>query len=329
MKNVENNKYNESTRDLTPDANRDPLSGEPGAHPVGSGVGAGIGGTIGAVIGAPGGPVGVVAGATVGGMVGGLVGKGAAEAVNPTTELEYWRGAFTNRPYATGRRYEDFEPVYLSTIDTYNASPSRPFDEVEPSIRTAWERRRGAATLQWENVRDASRDAWDRLMRLAGRRDQPTLAASEAESKAADDANEVLRELQNSVTGYKSAAEKIENHTYRTALRQLAAEREQSVAELKPMIQARGKDAAESGSVMGALQRSWMALSSALGGGDHAIISACERAEDSVLKSYEDVLDRETLTQPLRDVITRQYVQAKRAHDLVRAWRDQFEVAKH
>jgi uncharacterized protein (TIGR02284 family) len=324
----QNNKYNTPRPDAT-DANRDPITGAPGAHPVGSGVGASIGGTIGAVVGSPAGPAGVVAGAALGGVVGGLVGKGAAEAVNPTTELEYWRGAFPSRPYATGRRYEDFEPVYLTTIDTYNASPGRSFDDVEPSIKGAWERRRGMATLQWENVREASRDSWDRLMRLAGRRDTQPLAASEAEAKAADDANDVLKELQNSVTGYKSAAEKIENHTYRTALRQLASERERAVAELKPLIESRGKDAAESGSVMGALHRSWMALSSALGGGDHAIISACERSEDSVVKAYEDALDGETLTPPLRDVITRQYVQAKRAHDLVRAWRDQFQTARH
>src|SRR5436309_15726480 len=85
------------------DANRDPLSGEPGAHPVGTGVGAAGGGAAGAAIGAvvsgPLSPAGAVVGAVVGAVAGGLAGKGAAEAVNPTAEDVYWRSAYATRPY--------------------------------------------------------------------------------------------------------------------------------------------------------------------------------------------------------------------------------------
>src|SRR5688572_26056720 len=69
-----------------PDANRDPITGTPGAHPVGTGVGAAGGGAAGAAIGMAAGPVGAAVGATVGAIAGGLAGKGAAEAVNPTVE---------------------------------------------------------------------------------------------------------------------------------------------------------------------------------------------------------------------------------------------------
>src|SRR5687768_11457652 len=82
------------------DANRDPLSGETGAHPVGTGVGAASGGTVGAVIGgAVGGPVGAMIGAAVGGLAGGLAGKGIAESVNPSEEDAFWRDNYTSRPY--------------------------------------------------------------------------------------------------------------------------------------------------------------------------------------------------------------------------------------
>ena len=64
------------------DANRDPISGEPGAHPVGTGVGAAAGGAAaGAAGGLVGGPIGAAAGAVVGGVVGGLAGKSIAEVV--------------------------------------------------------------------------------------------------------------------------------------------------------------------------------------------------------------------------------------------------------
>ncbi len=54
-------------------ANRDPITGAPGAHPLGTGIGAAAGGiAAGAAIGAVAGPVGALAGAVVGAVAGGL-----------------------------------------------------------------------------------------------------------------------------------------------------------------------------------------------------------------------------------------------------------------
>ncbi len=65
--------------------NRDPLTGEQGAHPIGTGLGAAAGGVAaGAAVGTVAGPIGTVVGAAVGAVTGGLAGKGAAEAVDPT-----------------------------------------------------------------------------------------------------------------------------------------------------------------------------------------------------------------------------------------------------
>jgi uncharacterized protein (TIGR02271 family) len=82
-------------RNKNKDANRDPISGEPGSHPVGTGVGAVAGGAAGAAAGAAtgaavgtagAGPIGTGIGAAVGAVVGGLAGHGAAEGLNPTNE---------------------------------------------------------------------------------------------------------------------------------------------------------------------------------------------------------------------------------------------------
>src|SRR5688572_12921231 len=76
------------------DANRDPISGEPGSHPVGTGVGAVAGGAAGAAAGAAtgaavgtagAGPIGTAVGAAAGAIVGGLAGHGTAEGLNPTS----------------------------------------------------------------------------------------------------------------------------------------------------------------------------------------------------------------------------------------------------
>ena len=86
-----NNPNTTRTPDSNP-ANRDPISGAPGAHPVGTGVGAVAGGAAaGAAIGAIAGPVGAVVGVAVGAVVGGLAGKGVAEMADPTAEEAYRR----------------------------------------------------------------------------------------------------------------------------------------------------------------------------------------------------------------------------------------------
>lgn len=66
-------------------ANRDPITGAPGAHPVGTGIGAATGGVAaGAAAGSVAGPVGTAVGAAVGAVAGGLAGKGVAEKADPT-----------------------------------------------------------------------------------------------------------------------------------------------------------------------------------------------------------------------------------------------------
>ena len=90
------------------DANRDPISGAPGAHPVGTGVGAAAGGVAaGALAGTVAGPVGTVVGAAIGAVAGGLAGKGIAEAIDPTAEEAYWRENFSGRPYVKGESDRD------------------------------------------------------------------------------------------------------------------------------------------------------------------------------------------------------------------------------
>src|SRR5882672_11845576 len=86
--------------DFDRDENRDPITGEHGAHPVGAGVGAAVGGAAaGAAAGMAAGPVGTVAGAILGGVVGGLAGKEIAEQIDPTVEEHYWRNEYGGRDY--------------------------------------------------------------------------------------------------------------------------------------------------------------------------------------------------------------------------------------
>lgn len=148
-------------------ANRDPISGAPGAHPVGTGVGALAGGAAaGAAVGTVAGPVGTLVGAAVGVIAGGLAGKGVAEAIDPTREDAYWRENYSGRPYVSqGSTYDDYGPAYGLGVDGVSRHPGRSFDDAEPELSRQWSARSGTSTLRWDNAREAARDGWNRAGR--------------------------------------------------------------------------------------------------------------------------------------------------------------------
>ncbi len=146
-------------------ANRDPLSGEVGAHPIGVGLGAVAGGmAVGAAVGTVAGPIGTAIGALFGAVAGGLVGKGAAEMVEPTADDAYWRANYAQRAYAANHAadWDDYEPAYRYGANHYNRNVGRGFDEVEEEMGKNWETVRGSSTLAWDVARYASADAWER-----------------------------------------------------------------------------------------------------------------------------------------------------------------------
>src|SRR5262245_38081738 len=145
------------------DANRDPITGEPGAHPVGTGVGAALGGAAaGAAAGAVGGPAGAAVGAVVGGIAGGFAGKAAAESIDPTAEEAYWRENYPNRPYyEEGISFYEYAPAYRYGWESRARVADRSYDETEAELREGWES--SSQRMDWDEARPAVRDAWDRI----------------------------------------------------------------------------------------------------------------------------------------------------------------------
>jgi uncharacterized protein YjbJ (UPF0337 family) len=147
------------------DENRDPISGETGAHPVGVAAGGTSGAAAGSAIGtAVGGPLGGIIGAAAGAIAGGLAGKGVAETVNPTEEEKYWREAYQTRPYyRIGRPYEQYEPGYRYGWESASRPEyqGRSFEEVESQLAGEWPSYYSAA--DFSEYRDAARDAYERI----------------------------------------------------------------------------------------------------------------------------------------------------------------------
>lgn len=147
------------------DANRDPISGAPGAHPVGTGVGAAAGGATGAAVGSVAGPVGTLVGAAVGAIAGGLAGKGVAEMVDPTVEDAYWKESYASEPYYSKERgYDFYAPAYRAGYEGRAKYDGRTFDDVEEDLAADYARFQGN-DMTWQEVRPATRAAWDRVDR--------------------------------------------------------------------------------------------------------------------------------------------------------------------
>jgi hypothetical protein len=147
------------------DANRDPITGTPGAHPVGVGLGAAAGGmATGAAVGTVAGPVGTAVGAAVGAIAGGLAGKGIAEKIDPTVEETYWAGQYDKEDYYDQRyTYQDYQPGYRTGWEGRSRYSGRTYEEVERDLQADYERNRGKSKLDWDNNRHAVRAGWDRL----------------------------------------------------------------------------------------------------------------------------------------------------------------------
>jgi hypothetical protein len=148
------------------DANRDPISGAPGAHPVGTGIGATGGAVAGAAIGSVAGPVGAGIGLAAGAVVGGLAGKGVAEKIDPTVEDRYWQENYPTRPYAEREvPYEEYQPAYRTGYEGYGRYSGKKYEEVEADLQREYEQSKGHSKVGWDKAKYATQDAWHRVER--------------------------------------------------------------------------------------------------------------------------------------------------------------------
>src|ERR1700722_20568429 len=122
---MNNSMKNETIKVARP--NRDPITGEPGAHPIGTGVGAMAGGAaVCAAVGSVAGPVGTGIGMAAGAVVGGLAGKAVAESIDPTAEDLYWRTAYVDCSYVDeSSPYETYQPAYRVGYEGYSRYPDK------------------------------------------------------------------------------------------------------------------------------------------------------------------------------------------------------------
>ena len=165
-------------KDRGRDTNPDAITGAPGSHPVGTGIGAATAGAAGAAIGSVipgvGTVVGGAIGAVVGAVAGGYAGKAAAEAIDPTAEMDYWRENHQTRPYYDKNLSfdDDYAPAYRFGYESRTRYQDQTRSEADQNLRTEWEKNRGRSKLDWDRAALAVDDSWGRYDDAASSRDE-------------------------------------------------------------------------------------------------------------------------------------------------------------
>lgn len=138
--------------------------------------------------------------------------------------------------------------------------------------------------------------------------------------------NGLIETCKDGQEGFRNAAEHVKDKDYKALFAELANQRQLYAGELQTFLHAHDEGAAQSGSIAGAVHRGWMELKSLLAGGnEHAILAECERGEDAAVEQYREVLLHEELPNDVRDLVDRQFMGIKAAHDRIRALRDRTE----
>src|SRR6266480_2507226 len=135
--------------------------------------------------------------------------------------------------------------------------------------------------------------------------------------------NSVIETLKDGQEGFKQAAEGVKDPQLKSLFNDYSQQRTQFARQLQSHIQSMGEPEPEtSSSAAGALHRAWINLKSAVTrGDDHAILAECERGEDSAVEEYKKAIDN-GLSVPVREVVSQQYAEIKRAHDHIKNLRD-------
>ncbi|MBC8998450.1 PA2169 family four-helix-bundle protein [Pseudomonas sp. N40(2020)] len=138
--------------------------------------------------------------------------------------------------------------------------------------------------------------------------------------------NDLIETSKDGQEGFKTCAEDIKHPELKQIFVQHAADCAGAAAELQAEVRKLGGDPETSTSVSGDLHRRWVDVKAMFTGKDEeAVLNEAERGEDHALKAYKEALekiDKHNLV-GIRDLVSRQLGGVQRAHDQVKALRNQ------
>ena len=126
--------------------------------------------------------------------------------------------------------------------------------------------------------------------------------------------------LNDSVNGYRQAAEDVESSEFRDLFTQFADQRSRASADLQAEVRRLGGEPDQDGSTMGSIHQSWLDLKAAITGrDDKAVLNEIERGEDYLKEKFEAALSSDNLSGDSRMAVERAYQSVREGHDRMSA----------
>ena len=136
--------------------------------------------------------------------------------------------------------------------------------------------------------------------------------------------NDLIETLKDGQKGFREASEAVKDTQLKSLFSEFSLQRAKFAGELQNEVITLGEhNPPNASSTAGAMHRAWINLKSAITSqDDHAILAECERGEDSAVNEFKKAMEEEDLSAPIREIVSRQYADVKRAHDRIRELRD-------
>jgi uncharacterized protein (TIGR02284 family) len=134
---------------------------------------------------------------------------------------------------------------------------------------------------------------------------------------------DVIERLIDGQEGFKEIGEKLQDETLKRYFLAESLKRASFKGDLEDVLIKSGVHDAfkETGSVSGAIHRTWGDLKAKMGGGDHTLLETAEQGEDAAKKAYADALKHD-LPLPVHQLLSTQAAHIQTSHDYVKAARD-------
>ncbi|HKP05290.1 MAG TPA: PA2169 family four-helix-bundle protein [Chthoniobacterales bacterium] len=136
--------------------------------------------------------------------------------------------------------------------------------------------------------------------------------------------NDLIETLKDGQKGFREASEAVEDTRMKSIFSEFSLQRARFAGELQNEAISLGEHNPENtSSAAGAMHRAWINLKAAITSrDDHAILAECERGEDSAVNEFRKAMEGGELSAPIREIVSRQYAEVKRAHDRIKELRD-------
>jgi uncharacterized protein (TIGR02284 family) len=130
--------------------------------------------------------------------------------------------------------------------------------------------------------------------------------------------NTLTATLNDSVNGYREAAEHAEDRQLKELFRRSADERSQIANDLRDEVRRQGGNPDDDGTLLGKTHQRFLDLKAAIAGrDDKAIVNEVERGEDYLKAKFKAAAESDALSAESRAVVEQVYQLVLRGHDRV------------